>query len=123
MVIKIKAYQVQKELNDSLYFSSVTCMAIIYFKNLKQPYIYDQKPIFLRNYDIQIEKELVGNLMPLFKIEAISMNPKNNLPIKYTLIKNSELFYIDTFQGFVYLKDNLSLEIKVYELTVRNIYI
>lgn len=123
MVVKVKAYQIQEELNDSLYFSSVTCMAIIYLKGLKhQPYIDDQRPVFLRKFDIQIEKELIESLMPILKIEAISMNPNNNLPIKYKLNNNNHIFYIDNFQGFVYFKNDLNLEIKTYQVEVRNIF-
>lgn len=94
-------------------------MAIIYIKPFEQSYISDQKPIFLRKYEIQIESIQLQKSVPLIKIEAISMNPYNNLPIQYKLInKNEKFFFIDSIQGLVYLSDNVNLENKIYEFTV-----
>ncbi|CAF0789975.1 unnamed protein product [Brachionus calyciflorus] len=116
--LDVDVYQIQPNLPDNIYFSSITCSATIYLKNIDQPDPTIQEPFFLRTYEIEVEREFVLKTVPLLKIEAILMNPNSVLPIQYSLLDNSDrLFHIDTIQGLIYPVEDFILETRVYRLT------
>ena len=126
--VKVKVYQVNIQ-QRSTYFSSLICSATIYVKprssfglrGLSDPSAAtrDLRPYFLRKYSIVVSRNSVLKSVALIKIEAISMNPKNVLPLSYKIVNEvNHYFVIDSTQGFIYPRDDFGLDVKTYSIQV-----
>lgn len=102
-----------------MYLSSITCSGTIYLKSFVGYSTTQQIPYFLRQYSITIDREAIFKTIPLLKVDAISMSPKNSNPISYSIIGSSnDLFVIDNIQGFLYSRYDLGLKPKTYTVQV-----
>ena len=104
-----------------MYLTSIICSATIYLKRFPGLSPLQKNPLFLRqHYSITVERESVFKTTPLIKVEAISMNPTNLLPIVYGFVNNidNEMFVIDTIQGFIYPRYDIGLKPSIYFIQV-----
>ena len=68
---------------------------------------------------ITVDRESVSKTVPLIKVDAISRNPNNFMPINYKILNDNEnLFVIDSTQGFIYPRYDLGLKLKTYNVLV-----
>ena len=118
--ISITVQVLQYHVYDSytLYLGSLTTTAVIFYKTILS--IPSKAPYFLRNYYSIVNRENVFQNIPLLKPIAISSNGNNQRFISYYLLNNSNLFRIDTQQGFIYPLKSLSLPINIYSLQVQS---
>lgn len=99
--------------------TSIICSATIYWQSYDSPTVTQNAPYFLRDYLITIDRESVNKTVPLIKIDAISRNPNNFMPINYKILNDFDnLFVIDSTQGFIYPRYDLGLKLKTYTLLV-----
>jgi hypothetical protein len=118
-MVNVKIYQIQPYETNDLYLSSITCSGTIYLKSFVGYSTTQQIPYFLRQYSITIDREAIFKTIPLLKVDAISMSPKNSNPISYSIIGSSnDLFVIDNIQGFLYSRYDLGLKPKTYTVQV-----
>ena len=68
-----------------------------------------------------VNRESVNKSRPLAKIEAISLNPSNIMPISYKIVDSSmnKLFLIDSNQGYIYPRFDLGLLPQTYVIKVK----
>jgi hypothetical protein len=79
-----------------------------------------RQPYFLQKYSTIVYREYVFKSVALIKVQAISMNPNNMLPISYSIVNDSsQLFTVDSTQGFIYPRIDHGLEPKIYSLLVQ----
>jgi hypothetical protein len=119
--IKVKVYQKQKFGSESLYLSSIVCSATIYIDQFNELYAFRKEPYFISNsFKATVERESVSKTKPLIKIDAISMNPNNMIPIRYSILNEEakNMFVIDSAQGYIYPRSDYSLEPKTYNILV-----
>ena len=116
----MQIFQVQP-LEKNLYLSSIICSATIYLQQFDKPNIIQRQPYFLRQYSVNIDRESVNKNLPLLKIDAISMNPNNLMPINFKILTNefSYLFIIDSTQGYIYPRYDLGLKPNTYIVKVQ----
>jgi hypothetical protein len=125
MNVKLRIFQIQPTNipQGRLYYSSITCSGIIYLKPSIGRIEQQTVPYFLKEYSITVDRESIFKTISIIKVEAISMNPKNFMPISYSIVAssnfNENLFTIDNMQGFIYPKDDLSLKPNIYSLKVK----
>ncbi len=109
----------QDEIN-SLYLTSIICSATIYLQSYESSTISQYQPYFLREHTIVIDRESVSKSVPLIKVDAVSRNPNNLMPINYKILNDSDkLFVIDSTQGFIYPRYDLGLSPKTYVILVQ----
>jgi hypothetical protein len=128
MVVKVKVLQLNK-LNNT-YFSSIICSALIYLRAAQVFALrgvgdglgaatHDLKPYFLRKFSTTLSHNSVLKSVALIKVEAISMNSKNFLPLSYQIINEvNKYFVIDSTQGFIYPRDDFGLDVNTYNIQV-----
>lgn len=76
-------------------------------------------PFFLRNqYAANIYDELISKIVPVIKVEAVSTNSSIRSPLIYSLSNERERFIIDSAQGFIYPRYDLTLDSGVYSIKV-----
>ncbi len=103
-----------------MYLSSVICTATIYLQSFDSPTITQNRPYFLREYSITIDRESVNKSVPLIKVDAVSRNPNNFMPINYKILNDVEnYFVIDSTQGFIYSRYDYGLPIKTHLIQVQ----
>ena len=79
----------------------------------------DREPYFLRQYSTVVSRNSVLKAVAIVKVEAISMNPNNFLPLSYKIINDvNQYFVIDSTQGFIYPRDDFGLEEGTYNVQV-----
>ena len=100
--------------------SSIVCSATIYLQSFNLSLMNKPRhPYFLRQYTTVVDRESVFKTVPLIKVDAISMNQNMFLPLTYTLLNdNNQSFVIDSTQGFIYPRSDLSLAPRSYTLQV-----
>jgi hypothetical protein len=75
--------------------------------------------VFLRTqYTASIYEETLSKITPIIKVEAVSTNSSIHSPLIYSLVNERERFIIDSAQGFIYPRHDLSLEPGVYPIKV-----
>ena len=125
MVVKVKVLQLNKLSNT--YFSSIVCSALIYLRaaqvftlrGVGDGATHDLKPYFLRKFSTTLSRNSVLKSVALIKVEAISMNSKNFLPLSYQIINEvNKHFVIDSTQGFIYPRDDFGLDVNTYNIQV-----
>jgi len=119
--VKVKVYQKQAFASESLYLSSIVCSATIYIDQFNELYAFRKEPFFISNsFKATVERESVLKIKPLIKIDAISMNLNNMIPIRYSILNNEAktLFAIDSTQGYIYPRNDYNLEPKTYNILV-----
>ena len=119
--IKIKVHQKEAFGSQSLYLSSIVCSATIYLDEFNELYAFRKEPYFISNsFSATVERESVLRIKPLIKIDAISMNPNNMIPIRYGIVNDEakSLFVIDSTQGYIYPRYDYSLEPRTYNILV-----
>ena len=124
MVVKVKVLQLNKLSNT--YFSSIVCSALIYLRAAQVFTLrwvgdgtHDLKPYFLRKFSTTLSRNSVLKYVALIKVEAISMNSKNFLPLSYQIINEvNKYFVIDSTQGFIYPRDDFGLDVNTYNIQV-----
>ncbi len=108
------------------YFSSIVCSALIYLRESQRFVLrgvgidtHDLSPYFLRKYSTSLSQNVVLKNVPLIKVEAISMNSKNFLPLSYKIVNDvNKYFVIDSTQGFIYPRDDFGLDVDTYIIEV-----
>ena len=109
------------------YFSSIVCSALIYLRESQKFALrgvgvathHDLSPYFLRKYSTSLSQNAVLKNVPLIKVEAISMNSKNFLPLSYKIVNDvNKYFVIDSTQGFIYPRDDFGLDVNTYSIEV-----
>ena len=116
----MQIFQLQP-LDTNLYLSSIICTGTIYLQPFSNPSVIQRQPLFLRQYSVTIDRESVNRSLPLVKVDAISMNPFNLMPVSFRLLNNeySDLFIIDSTQGYIYPRYDLGLEPKTYIVKIQ----
>lgn len=116
----MQIFQLQP-LDTNLYLSSIICTGTIYLQPFSSPGVIQRQPHFLRQYSVTIDRESVNRSLPLVKVDAISMNPFNLMPVSFRLLNNeySGLFIIDSTQGYIYPRYDLGLEPKTYIVKIQ----
>ncbi len=116
----MQIFQLQP-LDNNLYLSSIICTGTVYLQAFNSPSVTQRQPYFLRQYSVMIDRESVNKSLALVKVDAISMNPYNLMPINFRLLNNfdSDLFIIDSTQGYIYPRYDLGLEPKTYIVKVQ----
>lgn len=120
--------------NKQTYFSSIVCSALIYLRESQKFVLrgvgvaathHDLSPYFLRKYSTSLSQNAVLKNVPLIKVEAISMNSKNFLPLSYKIVNDvNKYFVIDSTQGFIYPRDDFGLDVNTYSIEVfENVYL
>lgn len=118
-MIKAQIYQLPND-RENIYLSSIICSATIYLQSFDSLTITQHQPYFLRDYSTTIDRESVNKSVPLIKVDAVSRNPNNFMPINYKILNDNEnLFVIDSTQGFIYPRYDLGLKLKTYMILVR----
>ena len=108
-------------LNENLYLSSIICSASIFLQSFSNANVIKREPYFLRQYSITRDRESVKKDLALVKVSAVSMNPNALMPVGYTILNSafSDLFIIDSTQGFIYPRYDLALAPKIYIVKVK----
>ena len=79
-------------------------------------------PVFLRvQYSANIYDELISKIVPVLKVEAVSTNSSIHSPLIYSLVNERERFIIDSAQGFIYSRYDLTLDAGVYSIRIEAI--
>ena len=106
--------------DKNLYLSSVICAGTIYLQPFNNALVTQYQPYFLRQYAVTVDRESVFKNKALIKVDAISMNPNNLMPINLQILSNeySDLFIMDSTQGYIYPRYNLGLTPKTYIIKV-----
>ena len=89
-----------------MYLSSVICTATIYLQSFDSPTITQNRPYFLREYSITIDRESVNKSVPLIKVDAVSRNPNNFMPINYKILNDVENYFV--IDSFEFIKSNFN---------------
>ena len=119
LIVKAQIYQIQDD-TDNLYLTSIICSATIYLQSYENSAITQYTPYFLREHTIVIDRESVSKSVPLIKVDAVSRNPNNLMPINYKILNDSDkLFVIDSTQGFIYPRYDLGLSPNTYVILVQ----
>jgi hypothetical protein len=122
MIVNVRIYQIQPFDSNDLYLSSTICSATIYLRAFNSLSMAQQIPYFLGQYSTTIDRDSVFKNVPLLKVDAVSMNPKNFLPVSYSIISdNADLFVVDSVQGFLYSRYDLGLKAKTYIVQVKEL--
>lgn len=118
----MRVYQVRMYQDRMLYSSSIKCPATIYLNSPssnRSTAARHSEPFFLRTqYAANIYDETISKVMPILKVEAVTTNSSIHSPLIYTLINERDRFIIDSAQGFIYPRSDLTLDSGVYSLKV-----
>ena len=110
----MRVYQVD---SNNLFLSSIQCSSTIYLSYFSSTTYQQRQPYFLSNeYSVVVDNQYVSKSNGLVKVEAVSMNPRNFMPIVYSIVDTqlNELFVIDSIQGFIYPRYDKSIPPKIY---------
>jgi hypothetical protein len=107
---------------EIIFSSSIKCTATVYLKEFNLNDRNSKKePSFLREYSVQIFDELILKTIPILRVEAVSTNSLIHSPLIYTLLDGQENFLIDSAQGFIYPRQDSSLQPGITQIKVMKI--